>query len=163
MISYKPSRRGSVHLVLPLAMDLCGVVAFLGAAYGNTAAPSVLWAIGVLSVVGSVPVILRYTLSTFVYTVDEETPGLLCVHKYTVKRKTTPVTADLGLARGVRMLTPDDRAPARGAGRVNMCLNLFPERRMAVTFEIDGRITELVIETDAEFFAVIEKRIASGR
>ena len=162
MISFKPSRRGSVHLVLPLTMILCGMVAFIGAACGYTAAPSVLWAVGAAALAGSVPIILRYTLATFVYTIDEETPGLLCVHRYTGGKKTTPVTADLRFARGVRLLTPDGRAAARGTGRVNMCLNLFPERRMAIAFETDGRICELILETDAEFFAEVEKRVRSG-
>ena len=159
MISFKPSRQGSAHVVLPLTLILCGLTALLGAAYQTAFAPAILQAVGFLLLGSSIPVLNRYTLATFLYTVGEETPDLLCVRRIMGKSRTTPVTADLNTAVGVRILTPEDHARPSGARRVNMCLNMFPKKRMAITFLQDGVTTELVLETDDEFYSEIEDMI----
>lgn len=159
MISYKPPREGSAHIVLPLALILCGLTAMLGAGYQKSFAPTILQTVGLVFLAASVIVINRYSTATYLYTLDEETPGLLCVHKIVGKKKTTPITADMSTAVGVRILTPEDHGRTPGARRVNMCLNLFPRKRMAILFRRGEDLTELVIETDDIFFAEIESRI----
>ena len=158
MVSYKPGRQGSAHLVLPMTLTLCGLIALLGAVYQHTFAPAILQAVGFLLLGGAVFVINRYAVPTFIYTLDEETPGLLCIHRLTGKKKTTPITADMRLAESVRVLTDGSHAKPDGAKRVNMCLNIFPQKRMAILFRDGETLTELVIETDDSFFEEVKKR-----
>lgn len=163
MVSFKPARSGSAHIALPAGLVLCGLSALLGAAYKNVFYPALLQAIGFVLLGAAVLAINRYSLPTFIYTVDEETPELLCVHRIVGKKKQTPITADLRLAVSVRMLTAEQHSKPSGARRVNLCLNVFPGKRMAILFRDKGRPTELVLETDDDFFHEIEKRVNAGR
>jgi len=162
MISYKPARSGSAHVVIPTVMSLAGLVAVTGAFNQHTFAPAVLQLVGVAILAGAVLIVNRFSAATYLYTVDEDTPDLLCVYRIAGKRKTPVISADLGSAISVRELTPDNSAKTPGSRRVNCCLNIFPKRRAAVLFDSDGSLSELLLEVDDEFLQTLIGRISAG-
>ena len=159
MISYKPSRTGYAHVIVPLVLILCGLSAVFGSTWQNAYAPALLQLLGFAALSGAIFFINRYSITTFVYTVDEETPGLLCVYRITGKKKTVAASVDLKSAVGARLITPDSAKKAPGTRRLNCCLNLFPAKRAVITYGPKKSPVELVIETDDAFFEEIEKRI----
>ena len=157
MISYKPSRCNNAHIVLPLLLILAGVVAILGSTGIKVFVPAVLQGIGVLLFSIATYIINRYSLTTVYYTIGEDTPDLLCVHRITGNKKTTPVSVDLAKARSVTRMEEGFESQAKR--RVNMCLNIFPRERVAILFGEGTESTELIIEADDIFFEQIRERI----
>ena len=168
MQSYKPSRIGKAHIILPLGLIFCGIAAVCGSSMQHTFAPMILQVVGAAALVGAIWVINRYSVPTFLYTVDEETPDLLCVYRIVGKKKVTAATADLKLARVKYVEGGAAAVPAVEGGRpepeidegkkINLCLNMFPAATAHITLAAaDGNRT-LIIECDAGFFAELERR-----
>ena len=168
MQSYKPSRIGRVHIVLPLALIFCGVAAVCGSSMQHTFAPMILQLVGVAALAAAIYVINRYSLTTFLYTVDEETPNLLCVYRIVGKKKVIAATADLAAA-SVRFVEKSGAVavPAEGGvnpgaeddgKKVNLCLNVFPAATAHVTLDTPYGRRTLVIECDEAFCLELEKR-----
>lgn len=157
MISYKPSRCNNAHIYIPLLLILAGFVALFGSVAVNAAIPAIMQFVGLAFLSVAVFIINRYSLTTFCYTIDEDTPDLFQVHRITGRKQTVPISVDLTTARSIRRI--DENSKPEAKRRVNMCLNLFPREKAAILFGEDGDSVELLIEADHIFFAQIEERI----
>ena len=157
MISYKPSRCNNAHIYLPLALMLAGCVAMIGASAVNALVPAIMQGVGIVLFTVAVFIMTRYSLSTVYYTVGEDTPDLLQVHKINGKRPSIPISVDLKTAR--KIYRPDENTPSEAKRRVNMCLNLFPKEKAAILFGDGKDSVELIIEADAMFYNQIQQII----
>jgi len=157
MISYKPSRCNNAHIYIPLSLMLAGCVALMSASAVNALVPAVMQAVGIVLFTAAVFIMTRYSLSTVYYTVGEDTPDLLQVHKITGKRPSIPISVDLKTAR--KIYRPDENTKSEAKRRVNMCLNILPKEKAAILFGDGKDSVELIIEADAIFFKQIEEHI----
>ena len=157
MISYKPSRCNNAHIYLPLMLMLAGCVAIFGASAVNALVPAIMQGVSIILFTAAVFILNRYSLTTVYYTVGEDTPDLLQVHKINGKRPSIPISVDLKTAR--KIYRPDENTPSEAKRRVNMCLNLFPKEKAAILFGDGKDSVELLIEADDVFFDEIVQRI----
>ena len=157
MISYKPSRCNNAHIYLPLMLMLAGCVAIFGASAVNALVPAIMQGVSIILFTAAVFILNRYSLTTVYYTVGEDTPDLLQVHKINGKRPSIPISVDLETAR--KIYRPDENTPSEAKRRVNMCLNLFPKEKAAILFGDGKDSVELLIEADAIFFEQIREII----
>lgn len=157
MISYKPSRVNNAHIYVPLLLMLAGCVALFGASAVNALIPAIMQAVGIGLFTAAVFIMTRYSLTTVYYTVGEDTPNLLQVHKINGKRPSVPISVDLKTAR--KIYRPDENTRSEAKRRVNMCLNLFPKEKAAILFGDGKDSVELLIEADEIFYNQIEQII----
>ncbi len=157
MISYKPSRCNNAHIYLPLLFMLAGFVALLGASAVNALVPAIMQAVGIVLFTVAVFIMTRYSLSTVYYTIGEDTPDLLQVHKINGRKPSIPISVDLKSAR--KIYRPDENTRSEAKRRVNMCLNILPKEKAAILFGDGKDSVELLIEADAIFFEQIREII----
>lgn len=157
MISYKPSRCNNAHIYLPLLFMLAGFVALLGASAVNALVPAIMQAVGIVFFTVAVFIMTRYSLSTVYYTIGEDTPDLLQVHKINGRKPSIPISVDLKSAR--KIYRPDENTRSEAKRRVNMCLNILPKEKAAILFGDGKDSVELLIEADAIFFEQIREII----
>ncbi len=157
MISYKPSRCNNAHIYLPLLFMLAGCVALLGASAVNALVPAIMQAVGIVFFTVAVFIMTRYSLSTVYYTIGEDTPDLLQVHKINGRKPSIPISVDLKSAR--KIYRPDKSTRSEAKRRVNMCLNILPKEKAAILFGDGKDSVELLIEADAIFFEQIREII----
>ena len=157
MISYKPSRCNNAHIYLPLLFMLAGFVALLGASAVNALVPAIMQAVGIVFFTVAVFIMTRYSLSTVYYTIGEDTPDLLQVHKINGRKPSIPISVDLKSAR--KIYRPDESTRSEAKRRVNMCLNILPKEKAAILFGDGKDSVELLIEADAIFFEQIREII----
>ena len=145
-MEYRPARRGSANVALPLFMLLISAAASIPSFF-DVALPLLARSIGVVFLIFAALLALRYSLANFYYAVEDDTlyiHRVLLVDRVVVEVQISDIEKIVPLKKN-RAFSPF----ARAFSVRDFCVNAYPEKAIRLigkkfkfTLEMDGEALE---------------------
>ena len=156
---YKPSRENKANIVIPVILILCALIAIVFSQIKASYFPALLQLIAVCCAAAAVQIISRYSLSSFVYEINEEEKTLEIIRLQS-KKRTAVCSVALASVKEIVKKQKDFSVKdkyGKDIRALNFCVNMFPQNAYYLIVSSDSGKFALQIEANQEFLSLISR------